>query len=201
MSTDAFAPAAFPRLRAPGAGDDHDRARRQGFAAGHAEGYRAGLVEAEAQAAREVAMRAERDAAAREEIDAALRAVGAAADALHARTAELTASDERRLLANAIQLAEMILTGELRDGETSAQAAVRRALAAHDPRESREVRVSAADLRTLESLGVLPAAVTLVADDALASGDAVVRLDDGVIDARIAAALARARRAIDEQAP
>jgi len=201
MSTDAFAPAAFPRLRALATGDEHDRARRQGFAAGHAEGYRAGLAEAVAQADRETAARAERDAAARIEIDAALRAVDAAADALHTRAAELTASDERRILAHAIELAKAILAGELRDGETSAVAAVRRALAAHDPREAREVRVSTADLRALKRLDALPTAVALVADDTLRRGDAVVRLADGVVDARITGALSRARRAIDEEAP
>jgi flagellar assembly protein FliH len=43
--------------------------------------------------------------------------------------------------------------------------------------------------------------VALVADDELAQGDAVAILDDGFVDARIGAAVERARQAVAEATP
>ncbi|MFJ3383043.1 MULTISPECIES: hypothetical protein [unclassified Curtobacterium] len=74
-----------------------------------------------------------------------------------------------------------------------AEATVRRALASVDHTLVIAVRLSPADAAAVTALD-LPVAVR--ADATLRDGDAVVDLPDGVLDARIGAALARARTAL-----
>lgn len=76
---------------------------------------------------------------------------------------------------------------------SGAEATVRRALASVDRTVPVAVRLSPADAARVAGLD-LP--VPVVADGALRDGDAVVDLPDGMLDARIATALDRARTAL-----
>jgi flagellar assembly protein FliH len=198
MSTDAFSPVLFPRLDAHEDAAEHARARLRGYAEGHAEGYRAGLAEAAtAQRLAEAEQEARAQASARE-VEDAVSALHAAARSLGERERELTTAANDRVLRCAIELAELILVGELTDAGSSAAVAARRALAAGDPTEIREVRLHPDDLAAIERSAGELTAFALVADDTLDRGDAVATLDHGHIDARIAHALERARLALAE---
>ncbi|WP_431866778.1 FliH/SctL family protein [Microbacterium paraoxydans] len=202
MSTDAFAPAAFPRL----GGSDHraeqERARRRGYAEGHAAGFRAGVADAEAARREAEAAQAERERIRAEDVSAAVAALHAAARSLTARETALESAATTQVLSHAIDLAELILAAELGDAGSSAAAAARRALSATDAAAVRRLRVHPEDLRILaEEAGEGISEMALVADDTLARGDAVAELEHGLIDARVGTALARARRAVLEGAP
>lgn len=198
MSTDAFSPVPFPRLDGRGGGEEHARARMRGYADGHAEGFRAGRAEAEVahRAAEEAEMA--RAAIVAGEIETAVAALQTAARSLGDRERELTAAAQDQVLRCAIELAELIIGGELSDAGASAAVAARRAIADTDPAEIREVRLHPDDLRTLRESASEPSGIALVADDTLDRGDAVATLAHGHIDARIASALDRARRALVE---
>lgn len=198
MSTDAFSPVLFPRLDAHEDGAEHARARRRGYADGHAEGYRAGLAEAAEVQRRAAAEQAVREQAAAREIENAVAALHAAARSLGDRERELTSAAQERVMGGAIDLAELILAAELTDTGASAATAARRVLADVHPGEVREVRLHPDDLRTIERTGGELATFALVADDTLERGDAMVTRDHGIIDARIAHALDRARHALAE---
>ena len=197
MSTDAFSPAVYPRLHGEGLTAEREKAvfekaKVRGYAEGHAEGFRAG--NAVAAAAQE---QAEADRSAREARET--QAVTDAAAAMHAAARSL-ADRERHLaaVARALELAELIVAGELTDSDASALSAVRRAMAAVDPADVRELRLHADDIRTLERLDAVPSAFALSADETLERGDAVAMLERGFVDARIGSALERARRAVKE---
>ncbi|WP_309069407.1 FliH/SctL family protein [Microbacterium sp.] len=195
-----FTQAVFPRIagRSTELEREFEAARVRGYAAGHAEGMRAA---AEAAALlREEIERAREDEriAAERRVTQALVAVEAAALSLADRERELVAAGQRALERLAVELAETVVARELAAGEASAHAALRRVLAHVDLAEARELRVSAGDLDTLRALGGAPEGVTLVADPQLAPGDAVAVLPDGSVDARVAAAFARARAALED---
>ena len=198
MSTDAFSPVLFPRLDGREDGAEHARERMRGYAEGHAEGFRAGIAEAEA--ARRVAEseQAVRDAVAARERASAAAALHAAARSLADREDELTSAGQDAVLRCAIELAELIVAGELTDAGAAAATAARRALTEADPADIRELRLHPDDLRTLQASGDAPSAFALVADDTLERGDAVATMDHGHIDARIRSALDRARAALTE---
>lgn len=201
----------------------------RGYADGHAEGYRIAVAEATAQQRRHEAAAAERETQRDGEVAAAVAMLRAAAQAFEERTRAVTALSRQQVDAAAIELAEVILVGELRQGADSTLAAIRRAQDAAADESARAVRLNADDVAQLRSLGALDAQGTLgaldavgalgtavqgalgaldalgalrgvavVADPSLDRGDAVVVLDDGFIDARIAAALDRARAVVAE---
>ncbi|MFJ4044462.1 FliH/SctL family protein [Microbacterium sp. NPDC089987] len=201
MSTEAFAPAVFPRLRDSDADAERRRARQRGYADGHAEGFRVAAADAAAAAAVARAERERADADAARALASALAALESAADALAARTAALAQAEEQRISALAVELAETIVGEALADRDFAALSALRRALSASDGERPIEVRLSAADQRLVHERGAVPPSVSLVVDDTLTAGDALVVLDDGIVDARIDAALERARRALDEVSP
>lgn len=196
-----FTRAVFPRIA--GRGGELERefeaARVRGYAAGHAEGMRAA---AEAAAIVREELRRDREderVAAERRVAHALVAVEAAALSLAERERALAAAGQQRLEALAIELAEAIVARELESADASARAALRRVFERVDPAETRELRLSPGDLRTLRELGAEPEGVALVADPQLAPGDAVAVLPDGSVDARIAAGFARARAALEER--
>ncbi|WP_226532089.1 FliH/SctL family protein [Microbacterium paraoxydans] len=200
MSTDAFSPVLFPRLDGREDGSEHARARLRGYADGHAEGYRAGLAEAASAQRVAAAEHAAAEEASARRVRDAVSALQAAARSLGEREQELTSAAQDQVLRCAIELAELILLGELSDAGASAAAAARRALAVGDPEEIREVRLHPDDLRTLDGTDDPVAGLRLVADETLGRGDAVAILDHGRIDARVGSALDRARHALAEAA-
>ncbi|WP_413451438.1 FliH/SctL family protein [Georgenia phoenicis] len=173
-----------------------------GYTAGWSAGTRAAAQEAEAQrrlAAEQLAARAQRAATAAQE---ALNTLARAAEAARHRAAPVLDEAESALTRAAVDLAETVLGTELRDGDASAHAALRRALSVRDEGLVR-IRLHPADLVHLtETLSALPAelrvpeGVELVADPELGPGDAVSELEEGYLDARIGAAVARVRDAL-----
>jgi len=201
MSTDIFAPAVFPRLRDADSDGERRRARQLGYAEGHAEGFRVAAAEAAGAAAKARAEREQAEAHAARALASALTALESAAAALSARVAELARADEQKISARAVDLAQTIVGEALLDGEFAALSALRRALTASDGERPIEVRFSTADERVLRGHAAVPSGVSVAVDDALASGDAIVVLQDGIVDARIGAALERARRALEAVSP
>jgi flagellar assembly protein FliH len=188
--------------------------RAAGYAAGYSAGYAAGAREAArvAQAEtervrRERAVEAERNAA---RLADALAVLANAARVAADRSAPVLAAAERTLQAAALELATAVLGVELADGATSARAALTRVLALDPEHEVHTVRLHPQDLAVLrEALdaagtGVQPAGlpdltgVELVADPSLAPGDARGEFPEGYLDARVVAALGRARYALAE---
>jgi flagellar assembly protein FliH len=216
LSETTFARVVYPSIGAPTTASDVDREARADVR-GHAAGYAAGLRAADAEAAARRAAVEAGFAARAAELEAqhaeALRALRAATTAFAARAEPVLAEAETTLVAAALQLAEAVVGYEIRasrptvghlsdsgsgDGlegriASGARATVERALASVDRTVATAVRLSPADAAALagDDLGV-----PVVADHGLRDGDAVVDLPDGLLDARIATALDRARTAL-----
>jgi flagellar assembly protein FliH len=122
----------------------------------------------------------------------ALAAVQSAAHGLERRTAPVLEDVEELVLHLAFELAEAIVSARLRDDEQRGVDALRRVLAAAPDGEAVQVRLHPADLQALRTADV-PPGVELVADPTQQPGDAVARCGAAEIDARISAAVERAR--------
>ncbi|MBT0993077.1 hypothetical protein KIN34_02060 [Cellulomonas sp. DKR-3] len=180
------------------ASDDqaHDAARTAGFAAGYAAGARRAAADAAATAERTARAAAQAAQDQQEAVDRALAALAAAADAVRALAAPVLADATTAVHLAALTLAEGVLGVELADHERSAQAALARVLAAEPGPGPVTVALHPRDLAVLSALpgaAPLPDALRLVADPSLCPGDAVAHHADGHLDARVDAALARAR--------
>jgi flagellar assembly protein FliH len=191
-SPDAFAAIAYPAMGAIGV--DGDAVQR---------GYAAGLARGRARADRELASRSavlERDAAERRaegerRVAAAVQRLERAATALDARAAPVLDEAERTLADAALALAAAVVGAELsRDPGGVARTVLEAVL---DRPEA--VGLAAVRMHPLAIAAIADAApddVRLVADPSLAPGDAIGELPDGLLDATIDGALARARRAL-----
>ncbi len=193
MSCDAdFAALTFPALKHPNQDAMDAQSRVQGHAAGYASGLRAAAREAEARVkelnAETAAMLNERNA----QIDSALAALETAARTLHNRAIPTIDQVQDVLVSSAIELAEAVLGYELSDGPGSARAALARVFEHADPRTLLSVRMNPADIAELDAAG-RQAGTEIIADDAVARGDALGDFLDGYLDARIQTALARAK--------
>lgn len=205
----AFKPASLTHATTPERAADVERSRAAGYAAGWAAGARAAAQDAERRQAR-LAEEQRRQAA---EHDAAVRqAIGlleTVAQAVREREAPELEACRAALHAAALDLAEAILGVELSDGPHAARAALTRALALPVEEGPFAVRMHPEDVRQLSALledggsaGAgsaplrLPAGVELRPDPTVARGDAISERADGYLDARIGAALERARAAL-----
>ncbi|ROP66002.1 MULTISPECIES: hypothetical protein [unclassified Curtobacterium] len=210
MSDTTFERLAFPVVADAGLQDRVASAEVRGHAAGYAAGLRAAHAETAALRAELDALHAHRTAQLEAESARRLAVLGAMTDALVARTVPVLESAERSVVEAAVELAEAAVGYAIRasrpvlDAPTTttglearvvpgAEATVRRALAAVDHTVAIAVRLSPADAAAVSGLD-LP--VPVRADASLRDGDAVVDLPDGVLDARIDAALARAKTAL-----
>lgn len=201
LETD-FTPIPVPRLgeTPPDLAAEAERARSRGYADGYAQGLRSATERGELQlSAERERMQRTHAAGLREQADA-LTAVRTAQDALEERIALLSDVSAQRIEALAVELARAILGAELSDPARSAAHALRRALA-HMP-ISRWVRVTfdEADARMLENAPDASATlrgIEVVAAPGLGAGGAIVEIDAGAVDTRIAEALARAVAAVD----
>lgn len=190
MSTDVgFAPLTFPAMPS---GRDDDAAAR-----GHAAGYAAGRREAQAELQ---AMREQLAAQAQQSMDAERAALRTAADALLRSVAQLerTAAPvieeaAAAVAAGALELAEAIVGSRVAAPEV--ERLVVRAMREADG-GAVVVRLNPLDAAALRRDLPELDGVELVADPALLAGDTLVQLRDGVLDARIGAAVARARAAL-----
>lgn len=201
MSTETFRESVFPRLLGQDSERERERARQRGYAAGHAEGFRIATAAVEEAARRRTLEQSMQTAEAEAALDRAVTAVDVAAARFAARVDEMVALDEQRILQRAIELAELIVAGELTDQGRAATVALRRAMSAVGDHEVLEVRLHPTDLAVLEKSETLPSGIPLRADGELSPGDAVLSVQDGLIDARVGAAFDRARRALREDAP
>lgn len=198
MSEPAYRPLELPVLGTERIDTASERARVRGHAAGYAAGAAraaAGLATARA----ELEAQAERRRVAEQErAAAAVQALEAAAAGLNARMVDHLEQLTGLLAGAALDLAADLLGfGVL--GER-ARSALDRALAVPTDPPVHTVRLHPEDLAALSGIAGLPgqgpAGVVLVADPALARGDAVAEYDGGWIDARLGAAVARARAAL-----
>ena len=179
-----------------------ETARAAGYAHGWAQGRRdAALAQAQEQAAQRERDRVA-DADRQVALQRALQGIDAAAAALHRDLAPAVAALEEVLLDAGYELAEALLGRELCTG-TPGRDAVARAMALVPADGPVTVRLHPADLATLSGTDestvehrVLGRLVTLVADPALGTGDAVARCASSTVDARLAGALARVRQAL-----
>lgn len=197
MSTNAaFSSLTYPSLASPVSDEEIERARIHGHAAGYAAGLRAAEADAASLAER---VRIERDALRADAATALASALAAleAASREVAQTSELVLADaDQALIAAAVELAQSIIGRELASDESSARAALSRALSSVDQSIVLDVRLNPVDLAVLSANQIASAHVNLVADPALDRGDAVVDVPSGRVDARISSALDRARAEI-----
>lgn len=173
-----------------------DAARAQGFAAGWAEGLRASAkrgTTAYDEQARALQHRSDTLLAAQRSALSALQdAVSRCAETTSALHAELTAA----AVDLALQIAEAVLDRELETATDPGADALRRALVGVPVDVPVTVRLHPADLDVLDRGVVADRAVTFVPDATLTRGDAVVESDQGIVDASVAAALARVREVL-----
>lgn len=198
MSTEAaFSPLSFPALGStPGLVEA--QARTRGHASGYAAGMRAAEETLKAERNRAAAEHAALMAATRERANALTTLLSSALTAVNERTAPVLADAQNAIAEASVTLAEAIIGVELADGPTSARAAIMRALEQVDPAVVIAVRLHPDTLAALDNLeaGHLPDTISFIADPSLAPGDAVAELPDGHLDARIRAAVDRARTAL-----
>jgi flagellar assembly protein FliH len=172
-------------------------AQAAGYAAGWAEGRQA--AELAAREAREAfAAEAAEITAAQEH--SALRVLSAVADAVdrfEQRATPAVDNLEEQLVEAAFTLAEAIIGRELATATEPGRDAIARALALAPPGRGAVARLSPADAATLPGTTTVDGReVVVVADPALAPGDAVVECDASIIESRLDAAVERARQAL-----
>ncbi|MDT0233444.1 hypothetical protein [Curtobacterium sp. BRB10] len=205
----------FPVLADAAGRERASSADVRGHAAGYTAGLRAAQAETDALRARLEAEHAARITALQADTARRIAVLDAATNAMLSTVAPVLADAEASVASAAVDLAEAIVGNVVRasrpahdatvtdgpDGQGSreariasgAEVTVRRALASVDRTVPVAVRLSPADAARVAGLE-LP--VPVVADGALRDGDAVVDLPDGMLDARIATALDRARTAL-----
>jgi flagellar assembly protein FliH len=199
MSTEAdFQRVVFPDIQPAARSRREDRGYTQGHAAGYADGIRAAAAEQRRLSEQlEVEHRATLDAG-RLAVARSVRVLEAAAAASREHRGAVLEEAQDVLAASAMELAEAILGYELKDGGTSARAALARGLAAvTDVQTVTTVRLHPADLAALDAVDAgNVAGVELKADPTLSPGDAVAEYPQGWLDARLGAALGRAKAAL-----
>jgi flagellar assembly protein FliH len=203
---------AFPVIADPAGRERASSADVRGHAAGYTAGLRAAQAETDALRARLEAEHAARVTALQADTARRIAVLDAATNAMLSTVAPVLEDAEASVASAAVDLAEAIVGNVVRasrpahdatvtdgpDGQGSreariasgAEATVRRALASVDRTVPVAVRLSPADAARVAGLD-LP--VPVVADGTLRDGDAVVDLPDGLLDARVATALDRAR--------
>ena len=202
MSIDAsFVPVSFPALRNKAQDEGDLRSRASGHAAGYAAGLRAAADDLATQKAEQQAALADAIAAGQARIVEAVSVLTAAAEALERRTVPRLMEAQDAIAATAIDLAEAVIGRELGSEETAARSALQRALSDVDTALVNVVRLNPADLAALDQQTILASGVTFAADAALERGDAITEFADGYLDARVSAALERARATILEEGP
>ncbi|MDM7830545.1 FliH/SctL family protein [Cellulomonas edaphi] len=185
----------------PARAEAYDDARAEGFAAGYAAGVQRANREARV-ASEAVAAEAARAAVlASARVDEALRGLSRAALVVREIAAPVLTDTTAAVHAAALELAEVVLGVELADDERSARAALARVRAAELGPGPVTVRLHPRDVAAVLASGTADAVdVVLEADPSLEPGDAVAEHADGHLDARIGAALRRARAALLEVA-
>ncbi len=202
MLDSAFTPLVVPRVGETPIDlrGEADRARTRGYADGFAEGRRVALDEGEAQRAAQQQRMQELQEMYLHERGSGLRALETAQAALDQRIDELSTLVADRVEELAVMLATTILGAELSDPARSAAHALRRALAEMPADRWTRVAFSVQDARVLqEEESTIDAlrGIQVSVSPAVDNGGAIVEIEDGAVDTRITAALARAAAALD----
>ena len=171
-----------------------EQARRDGWAAGHAEGVVAAeQVVAAAERAAEQRL-AEAQARWERRLASATAAMSAAADRLVEVTAPATDELRDSILDAVVQLVQELLGREVALAATPGMDALRRALTLSPTDVPVVVRLHPDDLAEISpaDLAGVPASVSVVADPAVERAGAVAQAGSRRVDAQLGAALARA---------
>jgi len=171
-------------------------ARAQGYAVGWAEGRRAGEDAARVEADAQERLRADEHARQDAEHEHAVAAVREAAQRLRSAVAEVCAAVEAQAVEVALRLTEAVVEREVALAQDPAADAMRRALALLPEAAAVTVRLNPRDRATVDTDALGGPVLRLVDDPALQRGDAVVETDTSVVDATVAAALARVREVL-----
>jgi flagellar assembly protein FliH len=184
-----------------------EQARAEARAVGYAQGWAHGLRDAADSQAGELAAASADRASLRDraelQVALALQALQAAAAELRQSSVSITESIEDQILAAAVEIAEALLGRELRDPEVAAPAALARVLRLAPADEPVTVWLHPADHDTLTAPagtaltgsveGATGRGLTFEIDPELHPGDARARCGSTIIDARLAAGVARLR--------
>lgn len=212
-------PGGFAAARLTVVSDDRvraaeEQARGVGYSAGYAAGIRAAATETDALR-KQLAQQAEEQQ--RLVAQASARSVASFATAIHAADDRvLPLFDESRslLYSLALDLASAVLAVDVHSPSQEipgltlgAHAALVRALELPHELVITEIRLNPQDAvlvqehwdAVVEALGDRMAYVSVVSDASLAPGDAISQFEDGILDARILAAMNRARVALDAE--
>lgn len=201
MLDSAFTPLVVPRVGETPIDirSETDRARTRGYADGFAEGRQLALEDAQLHETAQLQRMRELQETYLHERGSALRALAAAQSALDTRIHELSTIAADRIEELAVSLATSILGAELSDPARSAAHALRRALAEMPVDRWTSVSLSEQDSRTLQADGEAAErlhGVEITASAAVDAGGAIVEIENGAVDTRITAALARAADAL-----
>lgn len=168
--------------------------RAQGYAQGWAEGRRTAAAEAAVEASRTAQRVAEAERTRHEEHTVTVRALESAARDLQNRFEGACTAVEARVADAAFQLTEALVGRELAVATEPGADAVRRLLRALPGGTTTFiVRLHPEDAACLDRTLFAGLSVSVVADPAMARGDAVAETDTMVLDASIDAALERVR--------
>ncbi|GAA0907579.1 hypothetical protein GCM10009557_82410 [Virgisporangium ochraceum] len=127
-----------------------------------------------------------------------LGALAAAVDRFEQRATPAVEDLQVELVEAAFALAEAIIGRELATATEPGRDAIARALALAPPGRGAVARLSPTDAATLSGTATVDGReILVVADPALAPGDAVVEFDASTIESRVAAAVERARQALE----
>ena len=164
-----------------------ESARQEGYTAGFEEGYAAGYTHGIDDARRHVEL-----------LGQLVQQLGREADAFAARETTARVEVEDQVVAAAMQIAEVLVGHVLEQPDGRGRDAIARALALAPAHGDVTARLHPADIAVLgdpESLS--PGRVLLiVADPSLSPGDCVVDVAACRIDARVSAAIERAREVL-----
>ncbi len=201
MLDSAFTPLVVPRVgEVPiDLRGEADRARTRGYADGYAEGRRVALEEARVHEAAQQRRMTELEHSFVHERGLALEALDAARQSVEARVAELAMLGAERIEELALALARGIIAAELSDPAVSAAHAVRRALAEMPVDRWTRIVLNERDAGMLAGDAELSSALSGIEIATSASvdvGGAIVEIEHGAVDTRIARALARAESAL-----
>jgi flagellar assembly protein FliH len=162
-------------------------ARQAGHDAGFEEGYAAGYTRGIEDADRHVEL-----------LGQLVARLGLEAEALAAREATAFADIENQVVAAAMRIAEVLVGHELAQPDDHGREAIARALALAPVHGDVTVRLHPADIAVMGDPGTLaPGRVLVVVPDpSLTPGDCIVEVAACRIDARVGAALERAREVL-----
>jgi flagellar assembly protein FliH len=164
-----------------------ESARQEGYSAGFEEGYGAGYTSGIEDARRHVEL-----------LGQLVERLGREADALAARETTARTQIEDQVVAVAMQIAEVIVGHRLEQPDGRGRDAIARALALAPAHGDVTARLHPADIAVLGDAGTIAPGRTLVivADPSLTPGDCIIDVASCRIDARISAALDRAREVL-----